>query len=109
MNNYGSKFQETELLLAVANDDEDTAYRILDDMLPASWIGSPRMPVSWPRLGYGDPDFSWRVAEMFQADGTALAEAILERSPGGTIDACLAVLLARRASLFRVKFPQEAA
>jgi hypothetical protein len=34
MSKYGTKFQETEALLAVANDDEETVDRILDDMLP---------------------------------------------------------------------------
>lgn len=34
MNTYGTKFAETEALLAVANEDIETAERILGDMLP---------------------------------------------------------------------------
>ncbi|GAA0550071.1 hypothetical protein GCM10010172_35180 [Paractinoplanes ferrugineus] len=54
----------------------------------------------------------WGAAEqsaaLLTADGNALADAIWESCPGGTIDALLASLFARKASQFRVRFPQEA-
>jgi hypothetical protein len=34
MTAYGTKFAETEALLAVANEDTETAERILGDMFP---------------------------------------------------------------------------
>lgn len=40
----------------------------------------------------------------FADDGRALASALLETLPGGTVDALIAELLIRRASLFRVRF-----
>ncbi len=33
-NTYGTKFVETEALLAVMNDDQRTAYRLISGMLP---------------------------------------------------------------------------
>ena len=42
--------------------------------------------------------------ERFAAQGVALADAIWETCPGGTIDALIAEMLKRRASLFRVRF-----
>lgn len=47
------------------------------------------------------PDLAW-------IDGQALADAIWESCPGGTVDALLSNLFARKASQFRVRFPQEA-
>ena len=38
----------------------------------------------------------------YQADGTALADALLASLPGGTVDVLLGELMRRRASLFAV-------
>ncbi len=48
-----------------------------------------------------------QARERFKADGDALAEALWSVLPGGTVDALIGALLARRASMFRVRFPQE--
>lgn len=56
---------------------------------------------------YGDPAFTHRTGEMFKADGKALADAIWEACPGGTISELIAELLSRRACQFRVRMPQE--
>jgi hypothetical protein len=62
-----------------------------------------------PPVPYSDPNFAARASATFQDDGSALAEAIWDTCPGGTIDALIAALLFKRASMFRVKFPQEVA
>lgn len=56
---------------------------------------------------YSSPSYSAEVAAMFKADGKALADAIWESCPGGTICELIAELLARRACQFRVRMPQE--
>lgn len=66
-----------------------------------------RIEARRPRADYGSEDFEKRAAELFQADGKALSEAIWGACPGGTIDALIAALLSRRASMFRVRFSQE--
>lgn len=43
-------------------------------------------------------------AALYASEGAALAEAIWGACPGGTVDALIAALLARRASMFRVSF-----
>lgn len=50
---------------------------------------------------------SAKARAFYASEGAALAEAIWASCPGGTIDALIAALLARRASLFRVTFPKE--
>jgi hypothetical protein len=62
-----------------------------------------------PDMQYGEPGFAGPAAELFQTDGNALADAIWESCPGGTVDALLSALFARKASQFRVRFPQEVA
>jgi hypothetical protein len=52
-------------------------------------------------------DYAVRAAARFASEGAALAEAIWSSCPGGTVDAAIAALLARRSSLLRVTFPQE--
>ena len=47
-----------------------------------------------------------RSRAYFASEGAALAGAIWASCPGGTIDALIQALLARRASLFRVTFPE---
>jgi hypothetical protein len=54
------------------------------------------------------PEFKEQAEALFAEQGAALAEAICSSCPGGTLDALLAALLTRRASLLRVRFPQEA-
>lgn len=61
-----------------------------------------------PPISYDDPDFARKTGARFASEGAALAEAIWSSCSGGTVDALIAALLARRASLFRVTFPQEA-
>lgn len=48
-----------------------------------------------------------QARERFKADADALAEALWSVLPGGTVDALIGELLARRASLLRVRFPQK--
>jgi hypothetical protein len=60
-----------------------------------------------PRIGYDDRNYAAKAGARFASEGAALAEAIWASCPGGTVDALIAALLARRASLFRVAFPQE--
>lgn len=43
--------------------------------------------------------------ELHARQGSALADAIMESMPGGTVDALLAELMRRRASLFSVPLP----
>jgi hypothetical protein len=57
---------------------------------------------------YGDPEYAASCAAMFKADGKALADAIWEACPGGTISELIAELLERSACHFRVRMPQEA-
>lgn len=66
-----------------------------------------RIERDMPQVPYSDPDFAAKAAALFQTDGDALAEAIWESCPGGTVDALLSNLFARKASQFRVRFPQE--
>lgn len=42
--------------------------------------------------------------EFYQAEGKALANAIFDSLPGGTIDQLILEMLTRRASMFRVPF-----
>lgn len=58
-------------------------------------------------ITYADPDFARKTSARFASEGAALGEAIWSSCSGGTVDALIAALLARRASLFRVTFPQE--
>ena len=44
------------------------------------------------------------LRSIFQNDGKALADAMFEHLPGGTIDELLAEMMTRRASMFRVSF-----
>jgi hypothetical protein len=60
-----------------------------------------------PPISYADPDFVQKTGARFASEGAALAEAIWSSCSGGTTDAVIAALLARRASTFRVAFPQE--
>lgn len=60
-----------------------------------------------PPVSYADPDFVRKTSARFASEGAALAEAIWSSCPGGTVDALIAALLARRASTFRVAFPKE--
>ena len=60
-----------------------------------------------PPISYADPEFVRKTQTRFASEGAALAEAIWQSCPGGTIDALIAALFARRASMFRVAFPQE--
>lgn len=53
-------------------------------------------------------EYARQAGARFASEGAALAEAIWASCPGGTIDALIAALLVRRASLLRVTFPQEA-
>ena len=48
-----------------------------------------------------------RSRAFFASEGAALAEAIWSSCPGGTVDALIQALLARRGSLLRVTFPKE--
>lgn len=50
-------------------------------------------------------DYARKASARFASEGAALAEAIWSSCPGGTVDALISALLARRASLFRVAFP----
>jgi hypothetical protein len=52
------------------------------------------------------PDAARVGYARFASEGAALAEAIWSACPGGTVDALIAALLTRRASLFRVTFPE---
>lgn len=63
-----------------------------------------------PDLPHNIPsgEYAQRAGVRFASEGAALAEAIWSSCPGGTVDALIAALLARRASLLRVTFPQEA-
>lgn len=65
-----------------------------------------RIEVPAPSEPYSD-DYAQTQAARFASEGAALAEAIWSSCPGGTVDALIAALLARRGSLFRVAFPQE--
>jgi hypothetical protein len=56
---------------------------------------------------YGSPEYITQVGAMFRADGKALADAIWDACPGGTVSELIAELLERRACHFRVRFPQE--
>lgn len=62
-----------------------------------------------PRLDHGLPsgEYARLAGARFASEGAALAEAIWSSCPGGTVDALIAALLVRRASLLRVTFPQE--
>lgn len=60
-----------------------------------------------PPISYSDPEFARKTNSRFASEGAALAEAIWSSCPGGTVDALIAALLARRASTFRVAFPKE--
>lgn len=57
---------------------------------------------------YGASGYAAAGAAMFKADGKALADAIWEACPGGTVSELIAELLERRACHFRVRMPQEA-
>ncbi|GAA0495064.1 hypothetical protein Ade02nite_19260 [Paractinoplanes deccanensis] len=57
---------------------------------------------------YSSPEYVTATAAMFKADGKALADALFDACPGGTISELIAELLERRACHFRVRFPQEA-
>lgn len=61
-----------------------------------------------PLPSYGEPGYGEKSASVLTADGQALADAIWESCPGGTVDALLSNLFARKASQLRVRFPQEA-
>jgi hypothetical protein len=58
-----------------------------------------------PAVPYAAPNFAKQAADRFASEGAALAEALWSSCPGGTVDALIAALLARRASMFRVTFP----
>lgn len=60
-----------------------------------------------PPISYGDPEFATKTSARFASEGAALADVIWSACSGGTVDAVIAALLARRASTFRVAFPQE--
>lgn len=45
-----------------------------------------------------------QARRMYEAQGRSIAEALYQSLPGGTLDALLGHLLARRASLLRVRF-----
>lgn len=67
-----------------------------------------RIEYRLPVLLEGDPgEYATRSAARFASEGAALAEAIWSSCPGGTVDALLAALLARRGTLLRVTFPKE--
>lgn len=63
---------------------------------------APELPRDLP-----SGEYAKRAGARFASEGAALAEAIWSSCPGGTVDALIAALLARRGSLFRVTFPQE--
>lgn len=65
-------------------------------------IGTP-----FPSDDPADPLTPERAADLHQFDAEAVAEALWESLPGGTVDALLGVLLRRRASLLHVTFPKE--
>lgn len=48
------------------------------------------------------------AAAMFKADSKAIADALWESLPGGTLSELIAELLERRSCQFRVRMPQEA-
>lgn len=52
-------------------------------------------------------EYARLAGARFASEGAALAEAIWSSCPGGTVDALIAALLARRSTLLRVTFPQE--
>lgn len=56
--------------------------------------------------GHG-PERVEKARAEFAAQGAAIADAIYESCPGGTVDALLSNLLARKASQLRVRFPKE--
>lgn len=60
-----------------------------------------------PKIPDVGTDYARKASARFASEGAALAEAIWSSCPGGTMDALIAALLARRASLFRVTFPNE--
>lgn len=72
-----------------------------DDTEPVTILIEHRLP-NIPDVG---TDYARKAYGRFASEGAALAEAIWSACPGGTIDALIAALLARRASLFRVPFP----
>jgi hypothetical protein len=45
-----------------------------------------------------------QMRALYASEGAALADALWSSLPGGTVDALMAALFARRASLFRVTF-----
>ncbi len=45
-----------------------------------------------------------QVAELYKIQGEKVADALFAHLPGGTVDAILARMLERRASLFAVRF-----
>ncbi len=66
------------------------------------------------RIGQTLPDIPGHGTERaekafaeFARQGAAIADAIYDSCPGGTVDALLSNLLARKASQFRVTFPKE--
>jgi hypothetical protein len=68
-----------------------------------------RVEQPMPAIQYDLPvgEFTQRASARFASEGAALAEAIWSSCPGGTVDALIAALLTRRASLLRVAFPKE--
>lgn len=78
--------REVDIFRADGTDVEPTTIRIHHEAPPLPYDGA---------------------YARFTAEGAALAEAIWTSCPGGTVDALIAALLARRASLLRVTFPGE--
>jgi hypothetical protein len=82
---------------------EISIYRA-DGLGPNESVPPVTIRIDKPMPGFNSSD---DARARFKADGDAIAEALWSVLPGGTVDALIGDLLARRASLLRVRFPQE--